>query len=166
MAVADLQKSQSARFDGSSLANDADRTRHATGDGPQDAGSGPGHAFEDFAPADAARLAVIRSHGNLPLSPRWVSKEQIADVEIYSCACGSAALAVRSNESELCVSPLTRVGDIAPLRGNAGIKRPLLRSGLRRGFAHQESHVTGEQDDHHCRYRSVGGSRECRRQPT
>src|SRR5205807_1392497 len=91
MAVADLEKGQPARFGSSRLADNADRTRYAGSDGPQDPGTSPGHAFEDFAPADAARLTLIRTHRQSPLKPARGFKQQIADVAIYSCACGSAA---------------------------------------------------------------------------
>src|ERR1700722_17985166 len=53
MAVADLQESETARFLRDRLAHDAERVRHAAGNGPQNTGAGPGHAFEYFAPADA-----------------------------------------------------------------------------------------------------------------
>src|SRR5262245_13124443 len=54
MAVADLKEGQPTRFGGPCLADNAHRARDAAGDGPQNAGASPGHAFENFAPADAA----------------------------------------------------------------------------------------------------------------
>ena len=53
MAVADLQEREPARRRSLRFADDAHGTRHPARHGPQHASSGPGHAFEDFAPADA-----------------------------------------------------------------------------------------------------------------
>ena len=47
------------------LADDAERVGNAAGNGPQHAGSDPGHAFQDFAPADAVIAIGFRS---LPVS--------------------------------------------------------------------------------------------------
>src|SRR5207247_1071357 len=74
MAVADLQEGQPTRCDGPCLADNAHRARDAAGDGPQDAGTGPGHAFENFAPADAVPVIVIRSHRQSPLKPPWLPR--------------------------------------------------------------------------------------------
>jgi len=62
MAVADLQEGQSTRFGSRRLADNPHRMRHAACDCPQDASTGPGHAFQDLAPADAVPVIVIRSH--------------------------------------------------------------------------------------------------------
>ena len=51
MAVADLQEREAVRFLRRGLADDAERVRHAAGNGPQHAGADPGHAFEHLAPA-------------------------------------------------------------------------------------------------------------------
>src|ERR1700757_3143666 len=48
MTVADLQKGEVARFrvGGGSLADEAQRTRHAAAHGPENAGARPGHALQ------------------------------------------------------------------------------------------------------------------------
>src|SRR6201988_3636787 len=79
MAVAYWKEAQPTRGDCPCLADNAHRARDAAGDGPQDAGAGPGHAFENFAPADAALVAVIRSHRQSPLKPEFACKDQIGD---------------------------------------------------------------------------------------
>src|SRR3984893_14157094 len=84
MAVADLQEGQPARCDGLCFADNAHRARDAAGDGPQDAGTGPGHAFENFAPADAALVAVIRSHRQSPLKPESLARIRSGMSKIYS----------------------------------------------------------------------------------
>src|SRR5262245_42767108 len=66
MAVAKLQKGQPARFSGHCLANEAQGTRRAPGDGPYNAGSGPSHAFQNLTSAYAASVVVIRSHRTSP----------------------------------------------------------------------------------------------------
>src|SRR6202140_3397060 len=65
MAVADLQERQALNFLRLRLAHDAQRVRHAAGNGPQHAGADPGHAFENFASVDAI-VAVEIAH--LPFS--------------------------------------------------------------------------------------------------
>ena len=75
MAVADLQERQPTRFGSRRLADNAHGTRHAACDRPQDASTGPGHAFQDFAPADAVPVIVIRSHRQSPLKPRWLPRD-------------------------------------------------------------------------------------------
>jgi hypothetical protein len=67
------------RFGSRRLADNAHRTRHAACDRPQDAGAGPGHAFQDLASADAAPVVVIRSHRESPLKPRPPPRHQIAN---------------------------------------------------------------------------------------
>src|SRR5262249_42920243 len=84
MAVADLQEGQPTRFDGPCLADNAHRARDPAGDGPQDAGTGPGHAFENFAPADAALVVVIRSHRQSPLKPGSLARIRSGISKIYS----------------------------------------------------------------------------------
>ena len=84
MAVADLQEGQPTRCDGPCLADNAHRARDAAGDGPQDAGTGPGHAFENPAPADAALVAVIRSHRQSPLKPELLARIRSEISKIYS----------------------------------------------------------------------------------
>src|SRR5215813_6497768 len=84
VAVADLQEGQPARFGSSRLADNAHRARDPAGDGPQDAGTGPGHAFENFAPADAALVAVIRSHRQSPLKPESLARIRSGISKIYS----------------------------------------------------------------------------------
>src|SRR6202040_3620242 len=53
MAVADLQEREPARRRSLRFADDADGARYPARHGPQHARSRPGHAFQDFAPADA-----------------------------------------------------------------------------------------------------------------
>ena len=50
----------SAEFD------NAERARHAAGDGPEHAGAGPGHAFQDAASADTVLVVVVIAHGKSP----------------------------------------------------------------------------------------------------
>src|ERR1700685_4672616 len=66
MAVADLQECQALGFLRLRLAHDAQRVRHAAGDGPQHAGADPGHAFENFASVDAI-VAVEIAHCHSPM---------------------------------------------------------------------------------------------------
>src|ERR1700680_2334851 len=49
VAVADLQEGEALRLLCHRLAHDAQRMRHAAGNGPKHAGADPGHAFENFA---------------------------------------------------------------------------------------------------------------------
>ena len=51
VAVADLQEREPLALLGLRLAEKAERARHAARHGPQQAGAGPGHAFENLAPA-------------------------------------------------------------------------------------------------------------------
>jgi len=44
----------------------------------------PGHAFENFAPADAALVAVIRSHRQSPLKPESLARIRSGISKIYS----------------------------------------------------------------------------------
>jgi hypothetical protein len=41
-------------------------------------------AFQDFAPADAAAVIVIRSHRQSPLKPRWLPGTRVGIDKIYS----------------------------------------------------------------------------------
>src|SRR5215471_14741794 len=84
MAVADLQEGQPARFGSRRLADNAHRTRHTACNGPQHAGTGPGLAFQDLAPADAAPIVVLRSHRQSPLKPRWLPRTRSRLSKIYS----------------------------------------------------------------------------------
>src|SRR5579862_218043 len=68
MAVADLQEGEGMRFLRGCLVDKAQRVRHAARNGPQHAGSNPGHAFENFAPTDAV-FAVEFAHCLSPLKP-------------------------------------------------------------------------------------------------
>ena len=47
------------------LAHEAQRMRHAAGNGPQHAGADPGHAFQYFAPVDAV-VAIGFAHCRSP----------------------------------------------------------------------------------------------------
>src|SRR6185369_1427582 len=59
MAVADLQERQPACVLRHGGVYDTERAGHAAGDGPEDAGAGPGHAFEHFAPALAPAADIL-----------------------------------------------------------------------------------------------------------
>src|SRR6185369_9566145 len=59
VTVADLQERQPARLLRHGGVDDAKRAGHAAGDGPEDAGAGPGHAFEHFAPAHALAAGIL-----------------------------------------------------------------------------------------------------------
>src|ERR1700722_8126934 len=62
MAVADLQAGEALGLLRRRLAHDAQRRRHAAGNGPQLAGADPGHAFENFTPVYAiVAIAHCRS---------------------------------------------------------------------------------------------------------
>jgi len=67
MAVADLQERQALNVLRLRLrlAHDAQRVRHAAGNGPKHAGADPGHAFEDFTSVYAI-VAVEIAHFILP----------------------------------------------------------------------------------------------------
>src|SRR4029077_5888982 len=84
MAVADLQKGQPTRFRCPCLADNAHRAGDAAGDSPQHAGTGPGHAFENLAAADAAIVAVIKSHRQSPLKPGSLPRIRSGMNKIYS----------------------------------------------------------------------------------
>ena len=56
------------------LADEAERARHAAGDGPQHAGAGPGHAFQHLAAADAVMF--------LPVNLVWVGFHDRSPVAI------------------------------------------------------------------------------------
>src|ERR1700722_12370024 len=62
MAVADLQEGEALGLLRRRLAHDAQRTRHAAGNGPQHSRADPGHAFENFASVNAiVAIAHCRS---------------------------------------------------------------------------------------------------------
>src|SRR5258708_17421527 len=84
MAVTGLQVSQPTRCDGPCRPDNAHRARDAAADAPHDAGTGPGHAFENFAPADAALVAVIRSHRQSPLKAGSLTRIRSGIGKIYS----------------------------------------------------------------------------------
>src|SRR5690242_15076218 len=65
MAIADLEEGHGRGLRGC-FPHDAERGGHATRNGREDAGAGPGHAFEDFAPADAVPVFVMLAHGRSP----------------------------------------------------------------------------------------------------
>jgi hypothetical protein len=67
MAVADLQEGEPPDALRLGLADQADRLRHAARDRPEDAGSGPGHAFQNLASAQTFAIAVMfTSHNQSP----------------------------------------------------------------------------------------------------
>src|SRR5205807_9339080 len=66
------------------FAANAPRARDPACDGPQDAGTGPSHAFANFAPADAALVDVIRSHRQSPLKPELLARIRSGISKIYS----------------------------------------------------------------------------------
>ena len=66
MAVADLQERHPGGLGGLRCVDDAERTGHAAGDGPEHAGARPGHAFQHAAPADAVIGVVVIAHGKSP----------------------------------------------------------------------------------------------------
>jgi hypothetical protein len=75
VAVADLHKGQARRFRGYRLIDQTERARHPAGDGPEQAGARPGHAFENLAPVWPLAVAVIAgSH-----DPSPVQHERYAD---------------------------------------------------------------------------------------
>src|SRR6516165_10402367 len=59
MAVADLQEAELARLGGERPVDDPERTRDAPRHGPQHAGPGPGHAFQEFPPFSVTSLMAI-----------------------------------------------------------------------------------------------------------
>src|SRR6266581_3877208 len=59
MAVADLQESQAACILCHGFVDDAEGARDAARNGPKNARSGPGHAFEDLAAAVVFRVGVV-----------------------------------------------------------------------------------------------------------
>ena len=61
MAVADLDEGEPVHWRPEGLAK-AEAARHAAGHGPDDAGAGPGHAFEEPAPAGAEFVGLLRIH--------------------------------------------------------------------------------------------------------
>src|SRR4051794_4430908 len=66
MAVADLQERHAGGLGGQRRVDNAERARHAAGDGPEHAGAGPGHAFQDLASADTVPVVVVIAHGKSP----------------------------------------------------------------------------------------------------
>ena len=66
MAVADLQEGHPGRLGGLRRSDNAERARHAAGNGPEHAGTCPGHAFQHAASADTVIVAVVIAHGKSP----------------------------------------------------------------------------------------------------
>ena len=66
MAVADLQERHPGGLGGQRRVDDAERARHAAGDGPEHAGACPGHAFQHAASADTVIVVVVIAHGKSP----------------------------------------------------------------------------------------------------
>src|SRR5262249_8266208 len=85
MAVADLQEGEAGGLR-HGLADKAERGRHAARHRPQDAGSGPGHAFQHLATADAVAvvrtIVILRAHESPPWG--WSPRACLEDRAVYS----------------------------------------------------------------------------------
>src|SRR5439155_17482098 len=62
MAVADLDEGEPVHRCAERLAAEAETARHAARHRPDDTGAGPGHAFEEPAPARASVVGLLRIH--------------------------------------------------------------------------------------------------------
>src|SRR5439155_14713539 len=81
MAVADLQECEGGRRLRRGFPDDAERARHAARDRPEHPGPRPGHAFEDFAPADA--IVMVGCHDSSPMKARALPWTGSKEAEIY-----------------------------------------------------------------------------------
>src|SRR5215469_6213401 len=65
MAIADLQEGKTAALGRLRFTHYSERVRHAAGNAPQHASAAPGHALQNFAPADAVSLIDFTHFANL-----------------------------------------------------------------------------------------------------
>ena len=86
VAVAELEEAEGLRFFCLSLADQAGRAGNAAGERPQNAGAGPGHAFEDLAPRGAlfVIVSIMRHVGLLPKLGCF-RVMRLAPERLYSC---------------------------------------------------------------------------------